>query len=113
MRHGILSTFRGATLVTLSIMAFAPGAAAENRSIDGSGNNLTPGLESLGSAGTNLRRVTPSGYVDDGTTLAGAARPGPREISNSVFAQSAPIQNNRGLSAFVWQWDNSWITIST
>ena len=104
MRHGILSTFRGATLVTLSIMAFAPGAAAENRSIDGSGNNLTPGLESLGSAGTNLRRATPFGYVDDGTTLAGAARPGPREISNSVFAQSAPIQNNRGLSAFVWQW---------
>lgn len=75
---------------------------AEVRSIDGSGNNVIN--SDWGSAGSQFLRVGPVGYGDGISSMGGASLPGPRDISNAVFAQSLPIYNDRGLSDYVWQW---------
>ena len=74
----------------------------EFRSIDGSGNNLA--RPAMGAAGTPLRRIARSAYGDGISALAGADRPGPRQISNAVHAQKAPIANPLGASDYLWQW---------
>ncbi len=72
------------------------------RTIDGAGNNVAN--PDWGSADIQLRRQAPEGYGDGIETLAGALRPGPREISNAVCAQIFSIPNGVGASDFVWQW---------
>ena len=81
-------------------------AAAENRSIDGTLNNLQTGSEDFGVAGTPLSRSGPHGYPDGGATLARATGPNPRVISNTIFDQPAGtnVLDPRGLSSMVWQW---------
>jgi hypothetical protein len=49
-------------------------------------------------------RIAPAAYTDGISTLAGADRPSPREISNAVAAQTDNILNNRNMSDWVWQW---------
>ncbi|MEQ1847335.1 MAG: peroxidase family protein, partial [Nitrospira sp.] len=67
------------------------------RSIDGSGNNLaTP---TLGQTGTDLKANFTVSYGDGISTPGGADRPGAREISNAVFAQTDSIPNTSGLTA--------------
>ena len=74
----------------------------EFRSIDGGRN--APG--DLGAAGSvDLRNVT-NGYGDGSGTPAGADRKSPREISNTVCAQTDPILNGVNISGFVWNWGN-------
>lgn len=75
---------------------------AENRSFDGSGNNLTH-LQ-MGASFTALARCSPSAYQDNIGAPSGWDRPNPRAISNTVIAQSGSIVNNRGLSDWIWQW---------
>ncbi len=72
------------------------------RSIDGVGNNETN--PSWGSAGTDFLRLAPSDYGDGISSPAGAERPGAREISNAVFAQSEDIPSERGTSDLFWVW---------
>jgi hypothetical protein len=88
----------------------ASSAAASNRTIDGTGNNLTPIRTTWGAANTDVIRFGyaadyPDGYGDQiyGPTTS-PARPNARDISNALFAQSSPLYNNRNLSDWVVQW---------
>jgi hypothetical protein len=72
------------------------------RAIDGSDNN--PAQPAIGKAGTPLTRLAAPAYADGIAGLAGPNRAGPREISNAVSAQSAPITNPLGASDYLWQW---------
>ena len=70
------------------------------RSFDGSYRAAAD--PSYGKAGTPLRRFLPSDYGDGAASPAGAARPNPRQLSNQLGAQTAPMPNTRGLSDMVW-----------
>jgi hypothetical protein len=72
------------------------------RSIDGTGNHESH--FTMGAANTPLRRWMPADYGDGISSMAGAARPSPREISNAVCADSQPGPNPEGASDFLWQW---------
>jgi len=80
------------------------GAAAADRSINGSGNNETYTL--WGAAGTQLLRQSPAVYPGDGSgmTMTVSSRPNPREISNTIFDQLLNMPNARGMTNGVWQW---------
>jgi peroxidase len=73
------------------------------RPIDGFGNNVehpewgTPGIQLL-------RGASGAHYADGISSPAGPGRPGPRAVSNAVFAQDESLPNARGLSDFVWAW---------
>ena len=79
----------------------------EFRSIDGTGNNQdNPGW---GRAGSQFLRKTDGindnpAYGDGVETPAGAARPGAREVSNAVFAQSESKPSSLGTSDLFWAW---------
>jgi hypothetical protein len=72
-------------------------------SVDGTGNNLTR-IE-WGSTDENLVRLARAEYGDGISSLAGADRPSPRLISNTLADQGdADIISDRDLSAFVYVW---------
>jgi len=76
--------------------------AAGARTIDGSGNNAAD--PTMGAATTPLLRLVPAAYADGVSELAGAERPGPRVVSNTVSAQSALQPNGLRASDYLWQW---------
>lgn len=82
-------------------LGLATTANAQNRSYDGTNNNMTN--TGWGSAHTELVRVGPVNYAD-GISAMVTDRPGARSISNAVAAQAGSVQNARGLTDFVWQW---------
>ncbi len=72
----------------------------ENRTIDGSDNNLLN--PDWGAAHTQLKRLTTVSYEDGIESPAGATRPNPRVISNTLFAQDSLLNEPTNLSDFVW-----------
>jgi len=72
------------------------------RSIDGSGNNLDN--PDMNATHTHLRRYLPAEYSDEVSNLAGASRPGAREVSNAMAAQDVSKPNGLQVSDFLWQW---------
>ncbi len=76
----------------------------EIRSIDGTGNNRGDGKESWGSAGQTLGRILDPAYEDDVSSLAGADRPNPRDISNAISAQQGSNANAEGYSELFTVW---------
>ncbi len=72
------------------------------RSIDGSGNNLT--YPTMGAAHTPLKRRIAPDYGDGVSALAGGSRPGPREISNAVNAETPPGPKLIHESDYLWLW---------
>ncbi len=69
---------------------------------DGYGTNPLQPL--WGAAGSDLLRLGQDGRGPDGE-IAGADRPGPREISNAVVQQhGADVPNAKGASDFLWMW---------
>jgi hypothetical protein len=84
-------------------LALRPGASsAEDRSYDGSGNNVAN--PTWGQAGTLLDRIGDPAYGDGVSTPGGASRPGPRELSNGLASQSGSFPSTHNLSAWVFQW---------
>ncbi len=75
-------------------------SAQLTRTIDGSSNNLLN--EDWGSAGAELGTITSNGFADGMNTPAGATRPNPRIISNTLFAQTELLNDPLNLSDFVW-----------
>ncbi|QDU55651.1 peroxidase family protein [Aeoliella mucimassa] len=74
------------------------------RTFDGSSNNtLNP---SWGQAGTAFLRLAPDSYPDGlgEVYTPSPARPNPRLISNTMFAQSGSVDSATGLTSGVWQW---------
>ena len=90
------------------VAALVAVAVAEDRTITGSGNNLTAGNFNDGAANQPFSRISyPSEYPGTGTgatMLTDAQRANPRTISNTLGVQSAAMPNNRNLSAYVWMW---------
>ena len=83
----------------------APLAAAEFRSIDGTGNNVA-NVE-WGSVDIQLLRPYGSSYYADGISApAGASRPSARAVSNAVSDASVHglSVNAMGLTNMFWQW---------
>jgi len=72
----------------------------DNRTIDGSGNNLQN--SNWGAAHTQLKRLTTVAYTDGIESPAGTLRPNPRTISNTLFAQDSLLNDPLNLSDFVW-----------
>lgn len=98
-----------ATVATVTLLAIALPltiVTAEDRTIDGTNNNLEH--PEWGAAGTPLRRVAPADYPDDGsgeTMLNDADRANARDVSNAVADQGdLVIDNDLDLSGFAWQW---------
>lgn len=80
----------------LSAVSIAPSA------IDGSGNNLEH--PDWGSTESELLRLTTADYADGTSAPSGEDRPGAREVSNAVAAQSESVLNDRNLTDFAWIW---------
>ncbi|MCO8122089.1 dockerin type I domain-containing protein [Stieleria sp. TO1_6] len=78
-----------------------PDCPTEIQSIDGTGNHLDD--PSLGSAGTQLKRIVETDYADGFNAPSGENRRSAREISNLVSAQDGSILNDRRLSDLIWQ----------
>ncbi|MCG8403951.1 MAG: PEP-CTERM sorting domain-containing protein [Phycisphaerales bacterium] len=97
-----LSRLFAAVTLTVAIGAGQHVVSAQNRSIDGTGNNVAN--PNWGSADTQLLRLGSSDYGDGISTPAGASRASPRAISNAVAHQTGSILNNRNLTDYVWQW---------
>jgi hypothetical protein len=89
-------------LTAAAIASAAAGLSALVMLIDGWGNNLAH--PEWGSVGVQLLRLGTTAYDDDVSAPGGVGRPGPREISNAVSAQSGSIVNPVSASDFLWQW---------
>ena len=72
------------------------------RTIDGSANN--PANPTWGSLDEPFLRLATADYADGINEPAGAARPSPRAISNTVIAQSESILSDKNASDYLWQW---------
>lgn len=70
--------------------------------LDGKLNN--PFHTTWGVAGIDLMRFAPAAYADGLSTPAGATRPSPRLISNSLCDHTTTVANNRKLSDWVYGW---------
>jgi hypothetical protein len=77
---------------------------AENRTFNGTGNNLT--LANQGAATTPMIRF---GYGAQFTNVEGGMindniRANARDISNAIFKQTHSVLSHRGLSDYIWAW---------
>ncbi len=77
-------------------------SAQENRSFDGSSNNLQN--PEWGAVGTNQLQVISNGFLDGVSEPGGTDRPNPRTISNAVFHQEGLLPDALGLSDYAWAW---------
>lgn len=78
---------------------------AQNRTIDGSGNNVAN--PTWGAVDVQLGRMGPTTYADGISEPRGgwsSTLPSARAVSNAVVAQPGSIVNDRNLSDWVWQW---------
>ena len=77
---------------------------AEDRSIDGTGNNLANPL--WGSAGTDYSREASGAHYADGISAPSVAGlPSARAVSNTLMSQGeASVLDPRGLTAMVYTW---------
>ncbi len=91
----------GSIAVSLCAVAMVA-AGAQNRSIDGSGNNGAH--PEWGSAGSTLRRVAAAAYADGVQLPAGTDRPSAREVSNHVAIQLGSEPMVGRLTDMFWQW---------
>jgi hypothetical protein len=97
-------TRRFAPSLALIILLIGTALHAENRTIDGSGNNVAQPLQ--GTANTPFIRFNYTAQYAQlpGTMITEPARPNPRDVSNAVFAQSASQPSARNLSNYIWAW---------
>ena len=89
-------------LLFLSLLLTCSLSAQENRSIDGSSNNLTH--PEWGAVGTSQLHEGACGFADGISSPAGEERPNPRVISNQIFAQDNLLPDAMELSDYAWVW---------
>jgi peroxidase len=90
-------------LVLLGVLAFVcPGLAQENRSYDGTGNNLS--RPEWGAAQGHFSNQVSNGFADLISEPGGQDRENPRIISNTIGSQTQFIANELGRSDFIWGW---------
>lgn len=92
-----------ASAVVVALIAGSTSAVlADDRAIDGSGNNIAN--PAMGTTGSDLIRGSSGAHYTDGIGSP-IDRGGPRAISNALSAQTpAGLGNSRNLSSWVWQW---------
>lgn len=98
---GVVCAARGAVALA-TCAGLAVSVLAEDRSFDGSGNNLS--AMPWGSAGQQMIRFGASAFGDGFASMGGGSRPNPREISNTIVAQSGSMPEAGGATHWVWQW---------
>ena len=77
---------------------------AEDRSFDGTGNNLTH--LGWGAAQTDFARMAPVDYADKIAAARLSGRPNPRSVGKRLVPRVRPQPNNRQLSGYVYAWGN-------
>jgi Animal haem peroxidase len=97
-------TFRFGSSLALVLLFVAGALRAEDRTFNGTGNNIAQPAQ--GAANTPFIRFnyTPQYAAFPGTMFTEPARPNPRDISNAVFAQSVSHPSARNLSNYIWAW---------
>lgn len=88
-------------LIGLCGLAVSLPAMADNRTMDGSGNNLM--FPAWGQAHTSMARGASGAHYADGMGEMFTG-PNPRAVSNAISAQTRPVGNARLLSSMTWQW---------
>ena len=92
-------------LSLLLAMILSGATNAEDRSLDGTGNNLAN--PTWGAAGTPLARMASAAYDDGISAPRGSVSlslPNPRLISNTVVAQTTMTPNSHAMTNWVFQW---------
>ena len=93
-------------ILLVLLLLFSHAEAAEFRSIDGSGNNLSQ--PDYGRANIQLLRILDNAFDDGISDPRGgtptSSLPSPRLISNLVADQSGSVANSLGASDWLWQW---------
>ena len=83
----------GAVLTLVLVLAADSGAGAQSieyRTTDGTGNNIAH--PDWGAAGAHLLRGPTGAHYSNGiSSMSGASRPSPREISNALFIDEMPL----------------------
>lgn len=105
MQRGPIARRRAKTASTtdlLEVRELLSVVSVDPATIDGTGNNTDN--PDFGSTHIELLRISEAEYADGVSTPAGATRPGAREISSAVAAQSDSVPNDRGLTDYVWIW---------
>lgn len=108
IRHPHVSKFRPACCFTFCLVSLclSHGLIAEDRTINGFGNNLQN--PNRGAAGMPLIRFGyPAEYPGNGSgnlMLTDAQRTNPRTISNAVATQFQSVPSSRNLSDYIWLW---------
>ncbi len=102
MKFQLVLPFRAITAILGLFLLQHAALAQQFPAIDGTNNNNS--ASTMNAADTQLARAMSPEYSDLVSQMAGANRPGPREISNSVARQSSDTPNSKGLSDFFWQW---------
>ena len=107
MNHNLVGLLRRRLVLTAACLILCvtleqTGARAEDRTYDGSGNNVL--YPTWGAAGTQLARMSPAAYADGISSPSGAGRPGARLISNTVIAQTIMVPNTHEMTDWVFQW---------
>src|SRR5690349_10021520 len=90
-------------LVAIQLLLPSP-VHAENRSFDGTGNNVAN--PTWGSAGTDYARMAPVDYANGFSTARLSGRPNPRSVGLSLMRQPDAHPNDRGLSGYVYAFGN-------
>ena len=94
----IAKPMKRCVLVSLLVLGSVLVFSQETRTFDGTLNN--PVDPTIGSAGSTMKRLAPAQYADG--IGAPVERMNPRIISNLMFDQPGNINDQKGLSAFVW-----------
>ncbi|MEZ4957962.1 MAG: peroxidase family protein [Saprospiraceae bacterium] len=87
-------------IVTIFFLHLSLISQAQNRTYDGSMNNLTH--PNWGAAGSEITRVVTNGYADLISEPGMVNYPNPREVSNFLYDQSAMMPNPLNISDFGW-----------
>ena len=98
-----LKLFSVVMVFAISVAHASAPPALEFRSIDGTGNNIAH--PNWGAAGSRLIRGSSGSHYGDGiSSMGGATRPSPRDVSNALFDQRVPVFSTVGHSDYIWTW---------
>jgi hypothetical protein len=96
--------FRSRLFAAALLVLFARTLWAEDRTIDGTGNNVSqPAWGAANQPMIRLKYRAEFGGAN-GAMLTDAQRANARDISNAVSAQAASRPSARGLSNYIWAW---------
>jgi hypothetical protein len=102
LQGNVFSTTRTAPASPAPAARAALAAQTEYRSFDGSDNNLFQ--PTLGITGTRIRLDSSVAYGDGVSAPAGADRPNPRTISNTIFSHVDSTPDPSGADVFHFFW---------